>query len=202
MSVEAMAVVLNHSKAKGTAKLVLLGIANHDGDGGSYPSVERLAVYAGVAERNVQKALNQLVSSGELVIETQQGGDRDTHPGRRTNRYLLRVACPPWCDHSTQHRDTRKLAGRQLALLAGVTAASPLRRSRGDGSDTPRGDGSDTLTTLETQLPTSVPKPQDAREAPCLVCGKGAYQCQRQQVRWADDERHDYRPLTVRHAKG
>lgn len=200
-----MAVVLNHSRARGTAKLVLLGIANHDGDGGSYPSVERLAVYAGVAERNVQKALNQLVSSGELVIEVQQGGDRETPAGRRTNRYLLRVACPPWCDHSTQHRDTRKLAGRQLTLR-GVTNATPLFRSRGDGRDTPTPDGRDTLTTLVTQPPSSVPQPQDAREAassaPCLECGKGEYDCQRQQVRWADDERHAYRPLAVRHAKG
>lgn len=34
MSIEAMAVALHHSKTQGATKLVLLGIANHEGDGG------------------------------------------------------------------------------------------------------------------------------------------------------------------------
>jgi hypothetical protein len=208
MSVEAMAVVLNHSTAKGTAKLVLLGIANHEGDGGAYPTIETLARYASVSERNVQKALTQLVSRGDVVIEHQQGGDRDCPDGKRPNRYRLRVSCPPWCDHTTQHRDTRRLAGKQLALLAErvagrVSHPTPHRAERGVASDTPRGVASDTQTTQPTNPPpTSTSEPQTAREAPCLTCGQSEYRCQRQQTRWHEDERHEYRPLAVLHAKG
>ena len=64
MSVEAISLVLNHSKAKGTAKVVLIGIANHDGDGGSWPSHETLARYAQVDERNVRDAIKKLVDLG------------------------------------------------------------------------------------------------------------------------------------------
>lgn len=201
-----MAVVLNHSTAKGTAKLVLLGVANHEGDGGAYPTIETLARYASVDERNVQRALSKLVSSGQLVIEQQQGGDRDCPDGKRPNRYRLRVACPPWCDHTTQHRDTRKLAGRQLQLLAErVAAAPPHPPERGGGSATPWGGGSATQTTQPTiPPPTSTSEPQTAREVdrPCRVCGKRMYVCRAAQTRWREDERHDYEPLPVRHATG
>ena len=68
MSVESMAIALHHSRSKGTAKVVLLGIANHDGDGGAYPTVATLAKYANVSRANVQKALTKLESLGEIQI--------------------------------------------------------------------------------------------------------------------------------------
>jgi hypothetical protein len=43
MSIEAVATVLNHSKARGRAKLVLIGIANHLGDQGAWPSISTLS---------------------------------------------------------------------------------------------------------------------------------------------------------------
>lgn len=208
LSIEAMAVVLNHSTAKGTAKLVLLGIANHEGDGGAYPTIETLARYASVDERNVQRAIERLVSSGQLVVELQEGGDRDCPDGKRPNRYRLRVACPPWCDHTTQHRDTRKLAGRQLALLAGrVAVAPPHPPQTGGGSATPTGGGSATQTTQPTQPPTLGTEPQTARvhrddQRPCRECGKDGERCSAAQLRWPVADRHRYEPLAVRHAKG
>lgn len=116
MSVEALSVCLHHSKAKGTAKLVLLGIANHAGDGGAWPSVATLARYANVTERNVQKALGTLAGLGEVRVHVQQGGLGGVPDFTRPNRYDVLVMCPPWCDRSAQHRDTRKRAGRQVAL--------------------------------------------------------------------------------------
>lgn len=116
MSVEAMAIVLHHSRAKGTAKLILLGIANHHGDGGAWPCVETLAGYANVTPRNAQKALATLVGMGEVQSFVQGGGLADWDDYTRPNRYVVRVACPPWCDRTMNHRDTRKRSGRQVAL--------------------------------------------------------------------------------------
>lgn len=104
VSVEAIAVVLHHSKARGTDKLVLLGIANHAGDGGSFPKVETLAKYANVTERAVQTSIAKLVKTGELLVERNAGGTRRTRPDARPNLYTLLVQCPINCDRSTQHR--------------------------------------------------------------------------------------------------
>lgn len=104
MSVEAMALVLHHSRAKGTSKLVLLGIANHSGDGGAWPTVATLAHYAGTGERQVQKVLRELVGLGELAVYVQQGGLAGMHPAARPNRYEVLVVCPPGCDGTSNHR--------------------------------------------------------------------------------------------------
>lgn len=84
MSVHASHWVWEHSRSKGTARLVLLALADHAGaDGGdAYPSVGRLAIRCGVGKRTVQEALKVLVSLGELVIEPQAG------PGG-ANRYQI-----------------------------------------------------------------------------------------------------------------
>ena len=86
-----MAMVLHHSSATGTAKLVLLGIANHEGDGGAWPAVETLARYANADARTVQRAISALIAAGELEREVNQGGDRRTRGDRRTNLYRIRV---------------------------------------------------------------------------------------------------------------
>ena len=159
MSVEALTVVLHHSKAKGTAKLVLLGIANHEGDGGSWPKVETLAKYANVDERSVQRSLARLVGSGELRIERRAGGNARTPDYRLRNLYRVSVVCPPWCDRTSNHRDTRRTSGPQVAMPVdkwgdtdvtpvefgpsgvtpvspqGVTPVSPLNRHRNPADD-------------------------------------------------------------------
>lgn len=99
-----MALVLNHSKASGTDKLILIGIANHEGDGGAWPSIETLMRYANVNERAVQYALKRLEASGELVRKMNEGGTHTTRPDQRPNLYEIRVACPPECDRTTNHR--------------------------------------------------------------------------------------------------
>lgn len=117
MSVESIARVLNHSRAKGTAKLVLIGIANHDGDGGAWPSIKTLARYANATERTVQRSIEELVEMGELEVHRNEGGSRETREDRRPNRYILRVT-------------------------DGVTPMSP-REGDGVTPVTPRGDAGD-----------------------------------------------------------
>lgn len=104
MSLEAITRVLHHSRARGTAKVVLLGIANHAGPGGSWPSVEKLAEYANVDARNVRVALRALQRLDELGIRQQAGGDVKTRGGQRPNLYEIHVDCPGTCDGSAHHR--------------------------------------------------------------------------------------------------
>ncbi len=104
MSVEAMAIVLNHSRAKGTDMVIMLGIANHDGDGGSWPSKATLARYAKVDERSIKRSLRKLEAMGELITHTQEGGTHRTPDAVRPNRYEITVRCPDECDRTTNHR--------------------------------------------------------------------------------------------------
>jgi hypothetical protein len=69
MSIEVMSQVLNYSKATGRAKLVLLGIANHQGDQGAWPSIATLARYANASERSVKRDIQELIDLGELRVE-------------------------------------------------------------------------------------------------------------------------------------
>lgn len=138
-----MAIVLHHSKAAGAAKIVLLGIANHLGDGGSWPSVATLARYANVDPRSVQRAITALVDSGEVGIHLR--------PGKSTS-YQVLVRCPEGCDRSHEHRLTPD-ASVTPTPDAGVT---PDTGVRGDASVAnprrqrhPRGDAGVTRTVLE-----------------------------------------------------
>ena len=69
MSIEIMSLVLNYSKAEGRAKLVLMGIANHQGDQGAWPSIATLARYANASERSIKRDIQTLVELGELIVE-------------------------------------------------------------------------------------------------------------------------------------
>ena len=95
MSLEAIERVFQHSTAKGTAKLVLLSIANHDGPGGAWPSHARLAHHANVDERTVRRAIRDLVKLGELRVTVQAGGNKSTRPDRRPNLYTITVPDRP-----------------------------------------------------------------------------------------------------------
>lgn len=124
MSIESMALVLNHSQAKGTDKLVLLGIANHQGDGGAWPTLATLARYANCSERTVQRSISVLVDLGELLVEVNSGGTMRTDPRYRPNRYEVVLRCPADCDGSMQHR-----------VGSGATSVSSLAGGRGDIPD-------------------------------------------------------------------
>lgn len=118
-----MAVVLHHSPAVGTDKIVLLGIANHDGDGGAWPSIATLAKYANVTERSVQYSLDKLEQSGQIRRELNAGGTRRTRDHERPNWYEVLVRCPLTCDGTIQHR----MPGDQGYQSRGVSPATPER---------------------------------------------------------------------------
>lgn len=197
MSVEAIAVVLHHSRATGAAKLVLVGIANHEGDGGSWPAVSTLARYAGITERNVQKSIGKLVRLGELAVYQQQGGTALTPSGRRTNRYEILVRCPLGCDRTTRHRVR---PNPQLEPLPGMPGSVPLSVATPPvGSDTPTPVGSDALTTTNNHVTTGSRSVTDPRarelvdpqgDVPCSICSRIKRVCRRI---YRDD--HEFHPI-------
>ena len=88
MSIEAVALVLNHSKATGRAKLVLLGIANHLGDQGAWPAISTLARYANASERSVKRDIQELIELGELRVELQNAPTQNQY---KTNLYWITI---------------------------------------------------------------------------------------------------------------
>jgi hypothetical protein len=136
MSIEAMSLVLHHSKSKGTAKLVLLGIANHEGDGGAWPSVATLMRYANMDRRNVQRAIQKLVEMGELQVLKQKGGNDMTNSALRPNLYRVKVFCPYTCDRSSQH----KLKHSALPGFEWTEPDQPMSQPRVFDAAPPRGD--------------------------------------------------------------
>lgn len=126
MSIESMSLVLHHSKAKGTAKLVLMGIANHEGDGGAWPSVATLVRYANSDRRSVQRAIQKLVDMGELQVLKQKGGNDITPSALRPNLYRVKVFCPYTCDRTSQH----KLKHSALPGFEWEESDQPMRKPR------------------------------------------------------------------------
>lgn len=88
MSVQAMAWVLESSRATGSDRLVLLAIANHASkEGGeAWPSIPLIAAEARVSERTVSRSLIRLAALGEL--EVVRGGGRGPNQ-YRPNLYAL-----------------------------------------------------------------------------------------------------------------
>jgi hypothetical protein len=89
MSIEAVSLVLNNSRATGRAKLVLLGIANHLGDHGAWPSISTLARYANASERSVKRDIQELVQLGELKVELQNAPTKHQY---KTNLYWITIS--------------------------------------------------------------------------------------------------------------
>jgi hypothetical protein len=88
MSIEAVSLVLNKSKATGRAKLVLIGIANHLGDEGAWPSIATLARYANSSERSVKRDIQDLVALGELSVQLQAAPMNGQY---KTNLYWITI---------------------------------------------------------------------------------------------------------------
>lgn len=99
-------------------KMVLLVIADHADDDGenAWPSMATIARKASVSERQAQRLVKSLASSGFLSVEDQAGGRRDMRNDRRPNRYTVH--------------------------LNGVTSTTPREPQRGD-TEAPRGDTGD-----------------------------------------------------------
>jgi hypothetical protein len=68
---------------------VLLGIANHLGDHGAWPSISTLARYANASERSVKRDIQELVELGELKVELQNAPTKTQY---KTNLYWITIS--------------------------------------------------------------------------------------------------------------
>lgn len=85
MSIKAYKAVWEHSQQSGGALVVLLALADHANDDGyCWPGVGRIARYANIKERQVQRHIRTLEDAGE--IETRQGDGRGN-----TNVYYIKL---------------------------------------------------------------------------------------------------------------
>ena len=71
MSIQTMQAVWQHSKAEGRARLVLLAIADHQGEIGAWPSIATLAKMVNASNRSVQRDIAELHRIGELDVQIQ-----------------------------------------------------------------------------------------------------------------------------------
>ncbi len=125
MSFESLAVVMNHSRANGADRLVLIGIASHEGDGGAFPGIAKLARYAGIEERSVKRCLRRLEALGEVATYVQAGGSSGVPDWRRPNRYVVLLECPAHCDKTRNHKLTPLPTTASDLWIKGVTHESP-----------------------------------------------------------------------------
>ncbi len=86
MSIEVMNAVWKSSQSTGRTKLVLLAIADHQGEQGAWPSLGTLAKMAGASERSVQRDIEELEKLGELQV-TRYGSP--TKGRNKTNLYFV-----------------------------------------------------------------------------------------------------------------
>lgn len=186
MSVESLAVALHHSKSRGTAKVVLLGIANHDGDAGSFPKVATLAKYANVHPRRVQQAIATLVELGEISVDTKQGGMRDMPDHLRPNLYRFTLACPADCDRSSAHRMPGEKVARSRKGTAGLVDNLPRtgdENSTGDENVSGTGDenvtstGDENVSTKNHHLEPSLEPSRLASRSTSPESGKICWAC-------------------------
>jgi len=82
MSIEVMNSVWRESKAIGRARLVLLAIADHQGELGAWPSLATLAKMVNASERSVQRDIEYLVELGELEVHYQQAPTRNHYKSK------------------------------------------------------------------------------------------------------------------------
>lgn len=97
MALELLPLVLHHAEVPPAHKLVLMGIANHQRDGKAWPSVARLAGYAGIGERRTQEILRELEDMELISVKRAKGP-------KGLNVYAVTITCPEGCDRTPNHR--------------------------------------------------------------------------------------------------
>lgn len=89
MSIEVMNAVWKHSRSEGRARLVLLAIADHQGEIGAWPSIQTLARMVNSSERSVQRDIVYLQDIGELKVEVQNAPTKSQY---KSNLYWVTLS--------------------------------------------------------------------------------------------------------------
>jgi hypothetical protein len=89
MSIQVSNAVWQHSQSTGRARLVLLAIADHQGEIGAWPSLKTLAKMVNSSERSVQRDIQTLQELGELSVEIQNAPTKQQY---KSNLYWVTLA--------------------------------------------------------------------------------------------------------------
>jgi hypothetical protein len=116
MSIEIMNAVWRHSKADGRARLVLLAIADHQGEMGAWPSLATLAKMVNASDRSVQRDIDYLQQIGELEVHYQQAPVRNHY---KSNLYFVRLPGVTDYESGVTNTDTG-VTNTQPGVTAGV----------------------------------------------------------------------------------
>lgn len=122
MSIKVSNAVWEHSKSTGRARLVLLAIADHQGEIGAWPSIATIAKMVNSSERSVQRDIQELVELGELKVEIQNAPTR-----RQYKSNLYWVTLPGVTDDEPEVTD---LSSGVTESAPGVTAGGVLTITR------------------------------------------------------------------------
>jgi len=129
MSISALALSLYHSKSTYSNRLVLIAIANFEGEEGAWPAIETIGRLAGgINRRTVQRSIDALMELGELTEERREG---------ITNRYRITLTCPDDCDRSSQHR--KKKGGGVETTRVQILQGGMASATQGGGVQTTGG---------------------------------------------------------------
>jgi hypothetical protein len=91
VSIEAQTIVKRYSATKGTARTVLNALADYHGPEASWPSVQTIAEDINLSERQVQRWLRHLESTGEI-----KNLGLNPHGPRGRQTYSYRINLGPW----------------------------------------------------------------------------------------------------------
>lgn len=121
MSIQTMSAVWNHSRSEGRARLVLLAIADHQGEIGAWPSIATLAKMVNASERSVQRDIQELQALGELKVEVQSAPTRGQY---KSNLYW--VTLPGVTDSNLPSSGVTENESGVTNTKPGVTAGGVL----------------------------------------------------------------------------
>ena len=122
MSIQVMQAVWQHSQSQGRARLVLLAIADHQGEIGAWPSIQTLAKMVNASSRSVQRDIQELQELGELKVEIQSA---PTNRQYKSNLYW--VILPGVTDLTSGVTD---LTSGVTESASGVTTGGALTLNR------------------------------------------------------------------------
>lgn len=112
-----MNAVWRESKSTGRSRLVLLAIADHQGEIGAWPSIATIAKMVNASERSVQRDIKYLQTLGELRVEAQKA------PGNSQYKSNLYWVTLPTAGVTNAHSGVTNKA-------SGVTAGGVLTLNR------------------------------------------------------------------------
>lgn len=176
MSIEHVARALQLQGLTPAEKLCFVGMANHDGDGGCWPSVATLATYVGVTPRQVQRLIRSLEEKGRVRVEQNAGGTTRTADHRRPNLYVLSYGVTPMSPGDTDVTgtpDTGVTPPPDTHVTRTFLENHPDEPSASPGGERPRSLDEQNFEEFWKMYPRKVGKPA-ARRALTAACKKEA----------------------------